>query len=137
MSAPHASEPAHTSRRVALPIRGPQDLSWARTTVVGIAAAAGISEDRAAKLALAVTEIATNALIHADGDAHLEIITESGAVTVEVSDHGPGLPPDRLVELPPASHDRGRGLWLAEHLCDRVDVLPTADGTRIALTMHR
>jgi anti-sigma regulatory factor (Ser/Thr protein kinase) len=101
------------------------------------ATATGIGADRAAKLALAVTEIATNALIHADGGAHLEIIIESGAVIVEISDHGPGLPPDRIVQLPPASHTHGRGLWLARHLCDRVDVLPTADGTRVALTMHR
>ena len=49
----------------------------------------------------------------------------------------PGLPSDHIVELPPPSHARGRGLWLAEQLCDRVDVLPTADGTRIALTMLR
>jgi anti-sigma regulatory factor (Ser/Thr protein kinase) len=132
-----ATDPAHTSRRVILPVRGPQDLSWARTTVIGTATATGMDEDRAAKLALAVTEIATNALIHADGGAHLEIITNSSSITVEISDRGPGLPPDHLVELPPASHDRGRGLWLAEHLCDRVDVLPTADGTRIALSMDR
>ena len=135
MTGSDATDPAHTSRRVILPVRGPQDLSWARATVIGTATATGIGEDRAAKLALAVTEIATNALIHADGGAHLEIITQSGAVTVEISDHGPGLPPDRIVELPPPSHDRGRGLWLAKHLCDHVDVLTTADGTRIALTM--
>jgi anti-sigma regulatory factor (Ser/Thr protein kinase) len=118
-------------------VRGPHDLSWARATVNETVTAAGIDAHRAAKLVLAVTEITTNALIHADGAAHVEIITTIDSVTVKISDHGPGLPPDHIVELPPPSHSRGRGLWLAKQLCDRVDVLPTADGTRIALTMLR
>ena len=135
MTAHHASQPP--SRRVILPVRDPHDLSWARATVNDAVTAAGIDEHRAANFVLAVTEITTNALIHADGAAHLEIITTIDSVTVEISDHGPGLPPDHIVELPLPSHARGRGLWLAEQLCDRVDVLPTADGTRIALTMLR
>jgi len=87
VTAHHASQPP--SRRVTLPVRGPHDLSWARATVNDTATAAGIDEHRAAKLILAVTEITTNALIHADGAAHVEIITTIGSVTVEISDHGP------------------------------------------------
>lgn len=120
-----------------LQLRSPQGLSRARARVVESATGAGIDTDRAGKLAIAVSEIATNALVHADGTAHLQIITTTDSFVVEVSDHGPGLPGDQAVELPSPDQDRGRGLWLADQLCDRVEVISTPIGTRIALSMRR
>jgi serine/threonine-protein kinase RsbW len=132
-----APDHAGARERVTLPVRGPQDLVQARGTVIDAALGAGIDADRAQKLAVAVSEIATNALIHATGIADLQIITEPGGVTVEISDRGPGLPADHNSELPSATQEHGRGLWLARQLCDRVDVVSTGRGTSIALAVRR
>lgn len=137
MTSDDTSKAAHAGRHLTLPIHDPRDLGWARRTLADASVAAGIGDDRAAKLALAMTEIATNALEHGDGTAHLEIVTRPDSVTVEISDHGAGLPADRVAELPPPSQPQGRGLWLAEHLCDRVDLIPAPHGTRVALIMYR
>jgi anti-sigma regulatory factor (Ser/Thr protein kinase) len=120
--------------RVALPIRAPHDLAWARRLVIDTATRIGINSQRAAHLALAVTEIATNALVHADAAAHIEIMAETDRVVVVISDQGSGLPATRHFQLPPPVQTGGRGLWLAERLCDRLEVLPALRGTRIALT---
>jgi anti-sigma regulatory factor (Ser/Thr protein kinase) len=118
-------------------VRSPQDLAAVRAIVIDAATRAGIDPERAAKLALAVTEVAANALVHARTGADLEITVETGRIVVEVSDKGPGLPSDRPTDLVAVDQEHGRGLWLVRHLCDRVDILPTARGTRIALTMFR
>jgi serine/threonine-protein kinase RsbW len=130
-------EPTRGGGRTQLFLRSAPDLSRARTTVVTIATDAGVDGDRAGRLAIAVSEIATNALMHAGGAADVEIITTADRVVVEISDRGPGLPPDRAAELPAADQDHGRGLWLAQQLCDRVEIRPAGDGTVITLSVPR
>lgn len=137
MAFQRAFDPADSYGRATLFVREAHDLSGARATVIAIATSAGVDADRAGKLAIAVSEIATNALVHADGAAQVEIVTTPEAVTVEISDRGPGLAPDRIAQPPTAEQDHGRGLWLAQQLCDRVEILPVGEGTRIALSMTR
>jgi anti-sigma regulatory factor (Ser/Thr protein kinase) len=132
-----AGEPAYNGSRVTFSVRSAPDLSRARAAVVEAAARGGIDEDRAGRLAVAVSEIATNAIVHADGGAHVEIIMGADRIVVEISDSGPGLPPDRPTELPAPGHDHGRGLWLVQQLCDLVEVLAGPAGTRIALSVLR
>jgi hypothetical protein len=78
-----------------------------------------------------------DALVHAASTAHLEIITTPQWFVVKVSDHGPGLTTEPLGELPAPGQERGRGLWLAEQLCDRVEVTSGTDGAHVSLYLRR
>lgn len=67
-----------------------------------------------ARLALVVTELATNALRHAESHAHVRLSRADGAWLVEVLDHRPDLP----VAVPEArGHgEGGHGLLIVARL---------------------
>jgi anti-sigma regulatory factor (Ser/Thr protein kinase) len=123
--------------RISLSVRSAHELISARATVADHAAMAGIDAERSGRMALAVSEVATNALVHAASSAHLEIITTDDWFLVEVSDHGPGLPFSLRRDRPAPNEERGRGLWLVEQLCDRVEVAAKPDGGHISLYLRR
>src|SRR5262249_36803302 len=104
---------------------------------------AGLEAYRAKELTLAVHEIASNAVRHAGGTGRLRVWTlEPGldgpaAVVAEVADHGPVVGPiaDPMVgrERPATGLDSGRGLWLANQLCDLVQLRTSPDGTVVRM----
>ena len=59
-----------------------------RDTVARAARAAGCDRDRVANLVLAVNEVATNAVEHGGGDAHLALWTGARELLCEVHDDG-------------------------------------------------
>ncbi len=67
-------------------------------------------------LALLVSEVSTNALVHGDGTVRLSVLPVAGGVRVEVRDRGRGMPVPRQ-----AGHDAegGRGLALVDSLAVR------------------
>jgi serine/threonine-protein kinase RsbW len=79
--------------------------------------------------------VATNAIRHGGGHADARVSRTDHAIIVEVTDEGPGIPATAEARLPAVQATSGRGLWLAYHLCDRVDVDTGSWGTRILLTM--
>jgi serine/threonine-protein kinase RsbW len=102
---------------------GPEDLKDLRRLVATKAIRAGLSSDRAADLALAFNEIATNAIVHGSPPATTRVWEEDGEVICEVTDRGPGIDdPDPGQEPPPMNARSGRGIWLARQLCDRLEV---------------
>jgi anti-sigma regulatory factor (Ser/Thr protein kinase) len=94
----------------------------------------GTSAARAADLVQAMNEVAGNSLRHGGGEGVLRMWQESGSVICEVRDGGQITDP--LVDRrQPASDTRApRGLWLANQLCDLVQIrsLPTT-GTVVRL----
>jgi PAS domain S-box-containing protein len=62
-------------------------------------------------LALIVNELVANAVKHSDGGVEVAFDVEDGAARLEVSDHGPGFPPD--FDAASAAHT---GLELIHHL---------------------
>jgi anti-sigma regulatory factor (Ser/Thr protein kinase) len=66
-------------------------------------------------IALLVSELATNALIHGDGDVGLHVVADAVRVRVEVSDASDVLPADRHRG---ALAEGGRGIGLLESLSD-------------------
>ena len=66
-------------------------------------------------LALLVSEVATNALVHGDGDVRLHVIADAGRVRVEISDASDALPAERHDGL---HAEGGRGIGLLESLSD-------------------
>jgi anti-sigma regulatory factor (Ser/Thr protein kinase) len=115
---------------------GADDLARARKLLGDTAAHAGLSSDRVHRFTVALSEIATNAILHGSGRATMTITSSDTALTVEVRDHGTGLRTDPRPTLPHPTQISGRGLWLAEHLCDHIDIHTSASGTTIRITMQ-
>jgi anti-sigma regulatory factor (Ser/Thr protein kinase) len=100
-----------------------------------ITSLAGLHPDRVARLTLAVNEIATNAIQHGGGEAGVTIRVEDAKVVIEVQDGGPGIPAGVTASLPEPEATHGRGLWLANQLCDEVHLRTGRGGTLIRLVM--
>lgn len=112
------------------------DLARVRRLVADAAARTGLSPDRMDRLTVAVSEVATNAVVHGGGAASIRITGGPGELVVEVWDGGGGQAP-RLVAAPaPPSQPNGRGLWLVSQLCDGVDIRASQAGTTVRLTMR-
>src|SRR3954452_617499 len=99
------------------------DLRKMRHMVTSTAVSSGLSGSRADELALAVNEIASNAVVHGRLPATLRIWEGEGILTCEGRDAGVGRQEVLLGQVtPPAGGDRGRGIWLARMLCDAVEI---------------
>ncbi|MFG3280387.1 anti-sigma factor RsbA family regulatory protein [Streptomyces sp. NPDC048111] len=112
------------------------DLSAVRSKVAQCAADAGVPAEGRSKLAVAVTEIATNSVRHGGGQGTLRTWTQDTTFLCEFRDAG--HIPDVLAgrTRPTADQLGGRGLWLAHQLCDLVEIRSTPErGTTIRLHM--
>ncbi|HEY0638974.1 MAG TPA: ATP-binding protein, partial [Pseudonocardiaceae bacterium] len=106
-----------------------------RAAVTGWAAAAGLPADRVADLTLAVHEVAVNSLRHGGGRGTLRYWTEGRSLVCEVSDSGHITDPLVGRLRPTTSQLSGRGVWLANQLCDLVRIRSSASGTTVRLHM--
>ena len=93
----------------------------------------GIAPDRVDDLVLAVNEIVTNSLRHADGRPTLRIWSDGSAAISEISDGGWLADPLLGRLAPDPARSSGRGLWLAHHLCDLVQIRSSSNGTVVRL----
>jgi serine/threonine-protein kinase RsbW len=112
-----------------------EHITAVRHAVARCAAGVGLLGQRLEDYVLAVNEIVTNAVRHAGGHGRVRLWTQDGTIRCEVSDEGGGIPAEQLNgrELPPSYAVSGRGLWLARHLCDAVNVVTGPAGTTIQL----
>jgi anti-sigma regulatory factor (Ser/Thr protein kinase) len=95
-----------------------------------------LSRDRAEDLLLAVNELATNTVRHGGGRGVLRIWRESGALVCEVSDAGRIEQPLAGRQRPRPGQIGGYGLWLANQLCDLVQMRAFATGGVVRLHMR-
>jgi anti-sigma regulatory factor (Ser/Thr protein kinase) len=110
------------------------DLRVIRRTVSSAAVASGLSGSRADELALAVNEIASNAVVHGRPPATLRIWEGNGELTCEVSDTGEGIQDVLAGQLtPPSEGIGGRGIWLTRMLCDAVEI---RNGVGCTVSLH-
>jgi anti-sigma regulatory factor (Ser/Thr protein kinase) len=99
------------------------DLRRVRHTVATAAVAAGLSGSRADELALAVNEIASNAVVHGRPPAILRIWQGDGELICEVADTGDGIKDVLAGQFtPPPDGIGGRGIWLTRMLSDAVEI---------------
>ena len=122
---PLAQAPADAQRRRV----GFGELAGARAFVRDNATDRGLADDRLDDLVLAANEVVTNSLRHGGGTCQLAVWDDDESVVCEVRDAGVISDPmvGRLAPSPTAV--TGRGLWLANHLCDLVQVRSSHAGT--------
>ena len=97
-------------------------------------ARAGLPAGLVHDLLLAVTETATNAIVHGAGDCRLHVWQDGDEKLVfEITDRGCLDDPLAGSLLPEPAEAGGRGLWIVNQLCDLVQMRPDLDGTVVRL----
>ena len=108
-----------------------------RRFVAEQATAAGLSPARTEDAVLALSEIATNSVRHGGGAGVLRSWAEGDAFVCEVRDRGAITDPLAGRVEPRPSQIDGRGLWLANRVCDLVQVRAFADGGCVRAHLRR
>ncbi len=110
-------------------------LAFVRDVVAERSRRAGLEPDRAESLVLAVNEIATNSIQHGGGFGTLTVWAEPDALVCEVRDAGSISEPLVGRVAPSAGALGGRGLWIANQVCELVQVRSFPDGVTVRLRM--
>jgi anti-sigma regulatory factor (Ser/Thr protein kinase) len=108
-------------------------LSDVRRSVKWAAEDAGFPLLACADLVVAASELAANSVAHGGGTGTLHIWLEPGHLVVELEDAGTIEEPLAGRLRPEPTQEGGRGLWLANQLCDLVQIRSGSSGTRIRL----
>ena len=109
----------------------------ARRFVADQASQAGLPAARIPDLALAVGELAANAVRHGGGSGKLAVWVEGDQVVCQLIDSGFLTDPLAGRIPPPRGAFGGRGLMMVNLLCDLVRVHTTATGTTTRIHMRR
>jgi serine/threonine-protein kinase RsbW len=116
-----------------------------REAVLAHAAAAGMADDRAADVMLAVHELVANAVRHGGGTGRVQMHVTGGNLIFQVSDsgraarngHDPGGEPHRqhpggtAEPVQPWPYQPGHGLWLVRGIADRVSAVSGPSGSHV------
>jgi len=95
----------------------------------------GLSPGRTDDLVLAVNEIATNSLRHAENSGAFRLWRDGDALVCEVRDGGHIDLPLAGRQRPALDREGGRGLWLVQQLCDLVQIRSSSAGTVVRVHM--
>jgi anti-sigma regulatory factor (Ser/Thr protein kinase) len=114
---------------------GLDQLAEVRKRVAAAGERAGMDAISVADLVTAASELAANSVMHGGGTGTLRLWRENGALLVEVEDEG--RIEEQLVGRlrPVVTQEGGRGLWLANQLCDLVQIRSGESGTVVRLHM--
>jgi anti-sigma regulatory factor (Ser/Thr protein kinase) len=140
---PHVPVPAEYDRPLGDPppdaavLAYRDDLARVRAFTARHAHQAGLPDRRVRDLVIAVAELAANTLVHTSSAGMLGIWATTSEVICQVHDSGRIEDPlaGRL-RPDPADLGGGRGLWVANQLCDLVEIRTGRNGTRIRLHMR-
>ena len=107
-----------------------------RAAVRAEAGVAGLSDDRAAEVMLAVHELAANAVRHGGGAGRVRIRVVAGELHCKVSDAGPDSTDGDVRRgsadaVWPWLSRHGHGLWLVQNAADHVSVVSGLGGTEV------
>jgi anti-sigma regulatory factor (Ser/Thr protein kinase) len=128
-------EPAPPVRELAF--AGAGALEPMRRLVSRWASEARLSGEQEKDLVLAVNEVATNTIRHAGGDGRLRLWVQHDVAICEVRDGGRIAHPMVGREQPPPGTPGGWGLWLANQLCDLVQIRAFPGHSVVRLHMRR
>jgi diguanylate cyclase (GGDEF)-like protein len=116
---------------------GAAELRSVHAMVTGLAAWVGMDPHRTDDLVVAVNEIAINSLRHADGRGTFRLWRDEKSLVCEVRDSGRIEEPLAGRIAPGTDGDFRRGLWVANQLCDLVQIrtFPTGSVVRLHLAL--
>jgi anti-sigma regulatory factor (Ser/Thr protein kinase) len=114
-----------------------ESLHAVRRLVATRAADAGLSIGRLNDLVLAVNEVATNSVRHGGGFGTLRVWMGTRWLVCEVEDLGRIENPLAGREQPTAEQQDGRGLWIANQICDLVQVRTLSEGSVVRMHLRR
>jgi anti-sigma regulatory factor (Ser/Thr protein kinase) len=100
------------------------DARWARAEILRFLDGR-LRDDRCDEVVLIVSELVTNAVVHARPPLTLRLVIDARRLRVEVEDGDSHEPTPRT---PSAHGERGRGLSLVAGLCSRWGVRPAPSG---------
>ena len=109
-------------------------LSDVRAIVRQHAENSGLAPDRVAGIELAASEIATNSVAYGGGHGHLRCWMDGDRFVCELRDAGRIVQPFVGRTPPTPGQASGYGLWLAQQLCDVVEIRSGADGTVVRIS---
>jgi anti-sigma regulatory factor (Ser/Thr protein kinase) len=104
------------------------DLRELRTWVGALATGSGLGSDRASELVIAINELTTNTVKHADTHGLLRFWRPPGELIFQIEDAGHIADPlaGRRHQI---TGTGGLGLWMVNQLCDLVEVRTSRAGT--------
>jgi anti-sigma regulatory factor (Ser/Thr protein kinase) len=115
---------------------GVGDMAAARRLVADLAAGAGLSRARIDDLVLAAHELVSNSVRHGGGSGTIRVWYDGQMVVCEVTDNGRIELPLVGRQLPGDDSLGGRGIWMANQLCDLVQIRTFAVGNVVRLHMR-
>ena len=112
-------------------------LADVRRRVERLAERAGLPDPGAADLVIAASELAANSVAHGGGSGTLRSWQDDGRLLVEFEDGGSIEEPLAGRLRPQPTQQGGRGLWLANQLCDLVQIRSRPGRTTVRLQASR
>ena len=109
------------------------ELGEVRRRVAATAERAGMEATEVADLVTATSELAANSVMHGGGSGTLRLWREDQRLLAEVEDGGQIKEPLVGRIRPGVDQEGGRGLWLANQLCDLVQIRSGETGTTVRL----
>jgi anti-sigma regulatory factor (Ser/Thr protein kinase) len=107
-----------------------------RIEVLALAGQAGLSDDRAGDVVLAVHELAANVVCHGGGKGRLRVWPLAGALYCQVDDGDLIASADPAASLDPFPELPGHGLWVARRVANQMRALSGPRGTRVTLVFE-
>lgn len=137
----HSRRPARDTTNATTPMFEVTDLlnlRWLSQQVTAALADSDIGQERADDFVVAVSEIATNALVHGRPPVDVRLWRTHSRYLCAVTDRGPGFD-DSAAGYTPAKEDLshgGMGLWLARKMSDELTTSVTPAGFTVWLSVH-
>ncbi|MBD3257699.1 ATP-binding protein [candidate division GN15 bacterium] len=104
----------------------------------------GVDESVIADIAISVSELVNNAIVHGNKSSPDKVVTvtiaqKNSTVNISVADQGGGFNPESIDD--PLAEENllrevGRGIFIVRSLMDKVDIKPTKEGTEITITKN-
>ncbi len=131
------AEPPFTSVPSAVSLTFTTDLAEVRALVRRCTQEAGLSDQRAIDLVIAVSEVAANTVQHARTAGTLDIWMDGDEIICQITDAGFISDPLAGSRVPQLGETTGHGLWMVHQICDKVYLHSDESGTTIRMHMWR